>query len=160
MCPNTVGLSGMVIGTTAGWNSASNRLMADGQPNEDQWQSMGVYCLGAAFGGLTHGHLARFFGYRLTVGLCDLFASIGWLMFAFIDSLEFERQERLAIGRFVQGLAAGGLGILMPTYITHIANVELRGMCVCACACRRSSFSHVYYVGRTLLFRQRFKTVV
>lgn len=139
-----MGLSGLVIGTTVGWNSVSHRMLAtttpEGELNDDRWQSVGMYCLGAALGSLMHGQVARFLSYRLTVVLCDLFAVIGWLLFCSIDTLDIKKQQTLAVGHFVQGLAGGGLSLIVPTYISHIVNFELRGMCaralrLCVCVC-------------------------
>lgn len=132
LCP-TVGLSGAVIGMSVGWISAARRstASADGELDAARWQTVGAYCAGVPVGGLALGLASRFVGYRLSVVLCQFLAFFGWLLLTQAAPL-VDEQLIVVLGRFVHGLAAGGLGLLAPTYIAHIANFDMRGACSAA----------------------------
>lgn len=127
LCP-TVGLSGAVIGMSAGWTSAAHRsTAADGELDAARRQTLGAYCAGLPAGGLALGLASRFIGYRMSVVLCQFLAFVGWLLLTQAAAPLVDEQLVVVLGRFVHGLAAGGLGLLAPTYIAHTANFDLRG---------------------------------
>lgn len=90
------------------------------------WNTAGSYCAGTAIGGLVQGPLSRTVGYRWAAVLCDLAVLVGWLLVAcaavpcsWVDSLD---PHTVCVGRMVQGLGAGALGLLKPAYITQVAD--------------------------------------
>lgn len=120
----------MVIGTAVGWNSPATELLsakddaaADGDPVV-VWKTAGYYCLGTAAGGLIQRPLTKCVGHRWSAVAYDAVALIGWLALLGADS---GWPWSVALGRLVQGFGTGGLGLLIPTYISHITNVDVRG---------------------------------
>lgn len=126
------------MGVAVGWNSPAARLMAedDVDPFCDArdpiaWRTAGSYCAGTAVGGLVQGPLSRAVGYRWAAALCDLAVLGGWLLVARAADPDSEDgplgPHTVCVGRTVQGLGAGALGLLTPAYITQVADCSVRG---------------------------------
>lgn len=127
------------MGVAVGWNSPAARLMTEDGTGLDcdawcdpiAWRTAGSYCAGTAVGGLVQGLLSRTVGYRWAVVLSDLAVFVGWLLVA---RAEFPCSwagpvgpYTVCVGRMVQGLGAGALGLLTPAYITQVADCSVRG---------------------------------
>jgi len=136
----TAGLGGVVIGTAVGWNSPADQLMTKDKAAEDgdrdpvYWALAGSYCLGTTVGGLVHRPLADSIGFRRSAAVYDAAVFAGWLVLQLqqpaIDSGPVVGPPRaICAGRLIQGLGAGGLGLSTPTYISHIADPDVRGEC-------------------------------
>lgn len=126
------GLSGVVIGTAFAWNSAAARLTRTygnsvrdygGETDDSGWyvDAVACYFLGTAVGGLILGPVTRNIGYRWSVVGCDTVVLIGWLLLSQVNLAPV-----WAI-RLAHGIGTGGLGLLIPTYIVHIADFRIRG---------------------------------
>lgn len=130
------GLSGVVIGTAFAWNSASARLTrtfgnndyAVNQESDDSgWyvDAVACYFLGTTVGGLLLGPVTRNIGYRWSIVGCDIVVFVGWLLLSQVNWAPV-----WAI-RLAHGIGTGGLGLLTPTYIAHIADFRIRGENLC-----------------------------
>lgn len=122
----TAGLYGVVIGTAVGWNSPVTQLMikdnaaADDESDRVPWKVAGCYCLGTTVGGLVQCLFNKKLSYRMSAIVYDLAVLFGWTALFFELNL-------VGTGRFVQGIGTGGLGLLIPTYLSHIADFDIRG---------------------------------
>lgn len=130
------GLSGVVIGTAFAWNSAAARLTRTSDSDVcdvhrktagSGWYSDAAACyfLGTAVGALVLGPTARAFGYRWSVIACDAVVFVGWLSLSPLD------WTPVWAARLVHGIGTGGLGLLTPAYITHVADFRVRGEDFC-----------------------------
>lgn len=132
----TVGVGGIVIGTAVGWNSPVTQLRiqtnadwADDVRGQVVLETAVCYCLGTVLGCLAQGWLVCSLGFRYSVVLYDSLVFVGWLIVLQVDSAPFGA-EAIWIGRLVQGMGTGGLGLLIPTYISHITDFDIRGTVV------------------------------
>lgn len=126
---STVGMSGVVVGSMIGWNAKATRLKVEANfknPDQDGWPMDGYFILGMVIGSLVYCQLARLIGYRLPVVLCDMSAFAGWLVVIWSNDLIYDGPF-VSSGRLLQGMGAGGLVLLVPIYITHITDFDMRG---------------------------------
>lgn len=128
-----MGVGGIVIGTAIGWNSPvmqlriqTNADWADDVRGQIALETAGCYCLGTVFGCLAQGQLVCSLGFRYSLVLYNLLVFVGWLIVLQVDSAPFGA-EAIWIGRLVQGMGIGGLSLLIPTYISHITDYNMRG---------------------------------
>lgn len=124
----TAGVGGVVIGTAVGWNSPITHLLTKDNAvyEEIAWKVTGYYCLGTMVGGLVQGLLAKQIGYRWSAVVYDSVVLAGWLILLGVNSAD-DWPRTMMVGRFVQGFGTGALGLLVPTYISHVADFDLRG---------------------------------
>lgn len=128
----TAGLYGVVIGTAMGWNSPVTQLMIKGDASADEhsnqvtWRVAGCYCLGTTVGGLLQGLFNKVLCYKMSAIVYDLNVLIGWAILFQLNSNPFG-SHAIWIGRFIQGIGTGGLGLLIPTYLSHITDFDIRG---------------------------------
>lgn len=141
------GLSGVVIGSAVGWSSPAIQLMIKGNNeynegfcgnggvtystsddgrNQITWNTLGCFCLGSAMGSLVQGALSNAIGCQLSIAAYDAVVLIGWSAMLLIDACP-ATSRAVWIGRLVQGFGTGGLGLSVATYITHIADFDIRG---------------------------------
>lgn len=137
----TAGLSGVVIGTTIGWNSPVTCLMMKHETCDPQIISLymaGYFCLGTTLGGVVQGRLVAAVGYKLSAVVFDSAVLAGWLFLTQVECFpgrcrdedcypDATSSQDVWIGRLVQGFGTGGLGLLTPTYISHITHFGVRG---------------------------------
>jgi len=129
------GLSGVVIGTSFAWNSASARLTrtygndysVNLEMTDSGWyvDAVACYFLGTTVGALILGPVTRNIGYRWSVVGCDTVVLIGWLLMSQVNLAPV-----WAI-RLAHGIGTGGLGLLTPVYIAHITDFSIRGENLC-----------------------------
>ncbi|XP_026479970.1 facilitated trehalose transporter Tret1-like [Ctenocephalides felis] len=120
-------------GTTIGWSSPALSALSTSNPSpgkdilfqltdeEASWIG-GLICIGALFGGPLYAWLAgvrgrKFAGCCLVLPyaiswFCIIFAKSAWWMFA---------------GRTFAGIAGGGIIVLVPMYVSEIADDNIRG---------------------------------
>jgi len=87
---------------------------------------LGYFFLGSAVGGLVQGALSNAIGCQLSIVAYDAIVLVGWSTMLLIDACP-ATSWAVWIGRFVQGFGASGLGLSVATYITHVADFDIRG---------------------------------
>ncbi|XP_026479971.1 solute carrier family 2, facilitated glucose transporter member 8-like [Ctenocephalides felis] len=120
-------------GTTIGWSSPALSALSTSNPSpgkdiifqltdeEASWIG-GLICIGALFGGPLYAWLAgvrgrKFAGYMIVVPYI-----ISWLCILFAESVLW-----MFAGRAFSGIAGGGVIVLIPMYVSEIADDNIRG---------------------------------
>ncbi|VVC26756.1 Sugar transporter, conserved site,Major facilitator superfamily domain,Major facilitator, sugar [Cinara cedri] len=143
ICCHTASLSGVVVGTTFGWNSPvawlTMRQNELSDPHTIVVYMAGCFLLGTVLGGMLQGRLTSFIGYRWSAFVYDSVVLVGWLILTQVHCLSGGPREDdscypvigsswvVLTGRLVHGFGTGGLGLLTPTYICHITDFVIRG---------------------------------
>lgn len=83
----------------------------------------GAMPIGGLFGGLLSGPLVKQAGLRSSILWLNVPLIAGYLLMALATSL-----PALVGGRFMQGIACGASGVLVPLYLTQVAPVPRRGV--------------------------------
>lgn len=114
------------VGTAITWASPEidklkNSTLAITE-EEASWVTS-LFHLGAAFGPFLFGYLADKIGRKLTLVSLGFPFAIIYLLMAFVKNLYL-----FYIGRFIQGLATGGVFTVMPMYVGEIADSSNRGL--------------------------------
>ncbi|GMH13175.1 hypothetical protein Nepgr_015016 [Nepenthes gracilis] len=81
--------------------------------------------IGGAIGAIVSGRLADYLGRRLTLGVTDLFAIIGWLSIAVSQTA-----WSLDLGRLLLGISLGLTAYVVPVYVAEITPKDRRGQFV------------------------------
>jgi MFS family permease len=81
-----------------------------------------IYLLGGIIGGLAGGHLASFYGRRVTLIYNNAFFLIGGLSLYSAPHILI-----LCTSRFILGLGAGVATSVVPLYINELSHIDRRG---------------------------------
>jgi MFS family permease len=81
-----------------------------------------VFGIGAALGALPAGYVSRTFGRPASMMLFEGFLLVGWVMLVLPTSVWV-----LSAGRMMQGIGAGALCAIIPSYVGEIAEPRMRG---------------------------------
>ena len=84
-----------------------------------------IFLIGGVTGSLTSSHLANKLGRRKALSIGNIFGIIGAAMFAVTPALN--SIELFLAGRLFVGLSGGLATSLLPTYMTEVAPIKLRG---------------------------------
>jgi len=128
--PVAATLGAMATGAILGWSSsAQSMLETDGQlpfpvSSQDTQTFSSVFGIGAALGALPAGYVSGTFGRRTGMMLCEGFLLAGWAMLVLSTSVWM-----LSWGRVLQGVGAGALCAVVPSYVGEIAEPRTRGEC-------------------------------
>jgi len=118
----------MATGTILGWTSSAQYMLeADGQlpfrvTGQDTQTFSSVFGVGAALGALAAGHVSGVLGRRAGMMLCEGFLLAGWAVLVLPTSVWM-----LSLGRVLQGVGAGALCAIVPSYVGEIAEPRMRG---------------------------------
>uniref|UniRef100_A0A336KU46 CSON014839 protein n=1 Tax=Culicoides sonorensis TaxID=179676 RepID=A0A336KU46_CULSO len=118
------------FGLTVGWPSSTiPKLMnSDILPSgvltidEASWTNS-IMCIGGAFATLFFGYTSEKFGRKLSLISLAVPTLCGWLFIEFGTNV-----IHLYIARFLGGFGGGGSFILVPVYVTEIADDNIRGI--------------------------------
>lgn len=102
----------------------SSDILASGPITIDEasWTSS-IMCIGGAFATLFFGYTSEKFGRKLSLITLAIPTLCGWLFIEFGTSV-----THLYIARFLGGFGGGGSFILVPVYVTEIADDKIRGI--------------------------------
>ncbi|CAH0553061.1 unnamed protein product [Brassicogethes aeneus] len=120
-------LGTLCTGTTLAWPSQIDQKLTNGEmgfsinTNEIGWISS-VTSLGAATFSLFIGKICNRFGRKITLITCGVIMLAGWIIIIFAKAVWM-----LLIGRFISGMACGGLCVIVPLYINEIVEQKIRG---------------------------------
>uniref|UniRef100_A0A1A9WQ55 Major facilitator superfamily (MFS) profile domain-containing protein n=1 Tax=Glossina brevipalpis TaxID=37001 RepID=A0A1A9WQ55_9MUSC len=102
--------------------SSSNNESLQLNTEQLTWISS-LLAVGAFFGALPSGYMADAIGRRYTAIAMDIPFIIAWLAIIFAKSAGM-----LYFGRFMMGISTGSFCIIVPMYISEIAEVSMRGL--------------------------------
>lgn len=102
----------------------TSNILASGPLTIDEasWISS-IMCIGGAFATLFFGYTSEKFGRKLSLITLAIPTLIGWLFIEFGSNV-----VHLYIARFMGGFGGGGSFILVPVYVTEIADDNIRGV--------------------------------
>ncbi|XP_050531568.1 facilitated trehalose transporter Tret1-like isoform X3 [Daktulosphaira vitifoliae] len=81
-----------------------------------------VFGIGAAFGALPAGTVAKIFGRCKSMVIFELFMCLGWLFLTIPRAVWM-----LIVGRILQGIGVGALCAVIPSYVGEISQASVRG---------------------------------
>lgn len=123
-------LGAIANGTILGWSSSAHDMFDANYQTpfpvtiKDQQTFSSVIGIGAAFGALPAGYVSRVFGRRISMMLFESLQLVGWAMLIKPTSVWM-----LSVGRVLQGISAGALCVIIPSYVGEIAEPRMRGTC-------------------------------
>lgn len=123
-------LGAVANGTILGWSSpAQVMLEMENQVSftvtgKDTQMFSSVFGIGAALGALPAGYVSGLFGRRTSMMLFEGFLFVGWIILVIPTSVWM-----LSAGRVLQGVGAGALCAIIPSYVGEIAEPQMRGRC-------------------------------
>ncbi|VVC44856.1 Sugar transporter, conserved site,Major facilitator superfamily domain,Major facilitator, sugar [Cinara cedri] len=121
-------LGAVANGTILGWSSpAQVMLESENQvsfpvTDKDTQTFSSVFGIGAALGALPAGYVSGLFGRRTSMMLFEGFLLVGWIILVYPTSVWM-----LSVGRVLQGIGAGALCAIIPSYVGEIAEPQMRG---------------------------------
>ncbi|CAO1407792.1 unnamed protein product [Diamesa hyperborea] len=124
----SVNIISLAVGASIGWLSPFVSLLQSENSPVEQVSSEqvswigGLFCVGALVGTFVYGWLSETIG-RFWTSILLAFPQIGWWMSIIVGSTI----EHLFIGRFLAGLSAGGVFVLIPLYVAEISEDRIRG---------------------------------
>ncbi|XP_017845675.1 glucose transporter type 3 [Drosophila busckii] len=116
------------MGSAIAWMTTAERHVMTGQaysftPTETQWHLVSVLLpLGAAICCLPTGALMQVFGCKKVMLAQILPYLLGWVLLIFANSIEC-----VYVGRFLMGMCAGAIYLVVPIYSNEICQVKRRG---------------------------------
>ncbi|CAG7643816.1 unnamed protein product [Allacma fusca] len=124
----TIGAFG--LGTVLGWTSPALPSMAksgdfpgfESDSDEATWISA-LTPIGALVAGFASGYSIQKIGQKGTMLLLAAPFVAGWLMMAYAKTLSL-----IMVGRFITGFCGGSFSLLIPVYVSEIAETEIRGL--------------------------------
>lgn len=117
-------LGSYVFGSAVGYSSpAQSGIMNDMGLSLAEYSVFGsIFTIGAMIGAIMSGRLADYIGRRGTMGISEIFCTIGWLAIVFSKGSWW-----LYLGRLSMGCGVGLLSYVVPVYIAEITPKNLRG---------------------------------
>lgn len=118
-------LAPLAYGIAFGWSSPSIPvLLSEESPlitgpisdDEASWISS-IFCIGGAFGGLAFGPIMERIGRTKALMVAAPVQIISWLLIIFAASVNY-----LYISRFLMGVVAGALFVIVPVFVSEIAD--------------------------------------
>uniref|UniRef100_A0A1L8DFA2 Putative sugar transporter n=3 Tax=Nyssomyia neivai TaxID=330878 RepID=A0A1L8DFA2_9DIPT len=126
-CANCVGI---IYGITIGWASPSIPLLqSENSPllsgpitEEDGSWINSIMCIGGLVGTLFFGWMGDYFGRKWSLYLVALPSMASYLLIAIALDVHY-----LYVARFLAGFGGGGVFVLVPLFVTEIAEDSIRG---------------------------------
>ncbi|XP_027851745.2 facilitated trehalose transporter Tret1-2 homolog [Aphis gossypii] len=122
-------LGAIATGTILGWSSPAQSMFESDETllsftvtSKDTQTFSSVFGIGAALGALPAGYVSRTFGRPASMMLFEGFLLVGWVMLVLPTSVWL-----LSVGRMMQGIGAGALCAVIPSYVGEIAEPRMRG---------------------------------
>ncbi|XP_059616834.1 facilitated trehalose transporter Tret1-like [Phlebotomus argentipes] len=126
-CANCVGI---IYGITIGWASPSIPLLQSSESpllsgpiteEEGSWINS-IMCVGGLFGTLFFGWMGDYFGRKWSLYLVSMPQIASYLLILIALDVEY-----LYVSRFLSGFGGGGVFVLVPLFVTEIAEDHIRG---------------------------------
>ncbi|XP_026822745.1 sugar transporter ERD6-like 8 isoform X2 [Rhopalosiphum maidis] len=122
-------LGAIATGTILGWSSSAQTMFESDESllpftvtAKDTQTFSSVFGIGAALGALPAGYVSRTFGRPASIMLFEGFLLVGWIMLVLPTYVWV-----LSSGRMMQGIGAGALCAVIPSYVGEIAEPRMRG---------------------------------
>ncbi|XP_055375842.1 uncharacterized protein LOC129608384 [Condylostylus longicornis] len=125
-----VNIMSMAYGTVAGWSSPSFLILESDEsplesgpitPDETSWIGS-ISCIGGLIGNFLFGWLADRFGRKASMLMVLIPIMTSWILIIIGTNVTY-----LLWSRFLGGLAGGGAYVVVPLYVTEIAEDRVRG---------------------------------